>query len=109
MVNDWTATLLLYNEEVDIIKILCFDSATKSTGWSLFIDGKLKKYGVIDLSQNKDLESRIYQMLLEIFKIINGTNPNTVVTEMTVVTRNAQTQRNLTMILGAIYGKCIVD
>lgn len=48
-------------------------------------------------------------MLLEIFKIINETNPNTVVTEMTVVTRNAQTQRNLTMILGAIYGKCIVD
>ena len=47
-------------------------------------------------------------MLLEIFKIINETNPNTVVTEMTVVTRNAQTQRNLTMILGAIYGKCII-
>ena len=64
---------------------------------------------MIDLSQNKDLESRIYQMLLEIFKIINETNPNTVVTEMTVVTRNAQTQRNLTMILGAIYGKCIID
>lgn len=46
-------------------------------------------------------------MIQNIYEIIEKENPQIIVTEMTVVTRNAQEQRNLTMILGAVYGKCL--
>ena len=46
-------------------------------------------------------------MITQIYNLIENEKPDIVVTELTVVTRNAQAQRNLTMILGAIWGKCI--
>ena len=46
-------------------------------------------------------------MILKIYEVINSENPQIIVAEMTVVARNAQAQRNLTMILGAIQGKCL--
>ena len=46
-------------------------------------------------------------MIKQIYTVIDTEKPDIIVTELTVVTRNAQAQRNLTMILGAIYGKCI--
>jgi len=49
------------------------------------------------------------QMIFEIYKIIDKCNPNIIVTEMTVVLRNPAVQRMLTMILGAVYGKCIAN
>ena len=46
-------------------------------------------------------------MILKIYEIIETEKPQIIVVEMTVVTRNAQAQRNLTMILGSIQGKCL--
>ena len=46
-------------------------------------------------------------MILKIYEIIDKENPQIIVAEMTVVPTNVQAQRNLTMILGAIRGKCI--
>ena len=88
-------------------KLLSFDTSTNSTGYSLYISGKLDKYEAFNYSSIKNTENRIKEMILNLYQIIEKINPDIVVVELTVVTRNAQTQRNLTMILGAIYGLCI--
>ena len=46
-------------------------------------------------------------MIELIYTLIDITRPDIVVTELTVVSRNVQAQRNLTMILGAVRGYCI--
>lgn len=88
-------------------KLLAFDTSTKSTGYSLYVSGKLKKYELINLGYIKNTDECIKEMIESIYELIKNVNPQIIVTEMTVVTRNAQAQRNLTMILGAIYGECL--
>ena len=92
------------NEKCTLIAI---DSSTTSTGYSVFIDNELVEYGCFELKHIKDTDKRMQKMLLKIFELIDVYSPKIIVTEMTVVTRNAKGQRNLTMILGAIYGYCI--
>lgn len=62
---------------------------------------------MIDFKRIKNTDERIKEMILKIYEIIETEKPQIIVVEMTVVTRNAQAQRNLTMILGAIQGKCL--
>lgn len=87
--------------------LLAIDSSTKSTGYSVFINGSLNDYGCLEFNKIQNTDKRIQKMIAEIFELIKKYKPQIVVTEMTVVVRNAQAQRNLTMILGAIYGYCI--
>lgn len=88
-------------------KLISMDTSSNSTGVAIFIDGKLSRHFLIDLKSIKNTEERITEMIKQIYRVIEDENPDIVTTELTVVTRNAQAQRNLTMILGAIYGKCI--
>lgn len=46
-------------------------------------------------------------MCTSLLSFLNKEKPNIVAIEITVVTRNAEAQRMLTMILGVIYGWCI--
>ena len=48
-------------------------------------------------------------MVYEIITLIEREAPDVVVIEETVVTRNPQTQRMLSMILGAIFGCCVIN
>lgn len=93
--------------KIQTCKLLSFDTSTNSTGYSLYISGKLQKYELLDFKHIKNTDERIKEMILKIYEIIEYEKPQIIVTEMTVVTRNAQAQRNLTMILGAIYGYCL--
>ena len=88
-------------------KLISMDTSSNSTGVAIFIDGILSRHFLIDLKKIKNTDERIEEMIKQLYAIIEEEQPNIIVTEMTVVTRNAQAQRNLTMILGAIYGKCI--
>lgn len=88
-------------------KLISMDTSSNSTGVAIYIDGILSRHFLIDLKSIKNTNERISEMIKNIYKIIEDENPDIVVTELTVVTRNAQAQRNLTMILGAIYGKCL--
>ena len=88
-------------------KLISLDTSTSSTGYAVYISGKLHRYDLIDFKRIKNTDERIKEMILKIYEIIETENPQIIVTEMTVVTRNAQAQRNLTMILGAIQGKCL--
>lgn len=88
-------------------RMLCFDSATKHTGYSMYESGRLEKYGLIDFERIKNTDERMKKMVERIYKTIDTVHPQIIITEMTVVPRNTQAQRNLTMILGAIYGYCV--
>ena len=88
-------------------KLISMDTSSTSTGVAIFIDGVLSRHFLIDTKNIKDTEKRIEEMISQLYKVIDSEKPDIIVTELTVVTRNAQAQRNLTMILGAIYGKCI--
>ena len=88
-------------------KLISLDTSTSSTGYAVYISGKLHRYDLIDFKRIKNTDERIKEMILKIYEIIETENPQIIVAEMTVVTRNAQAQRNLTMILGAIQGKCL--
>lgn len=48
-------------------------------------------------------------MVYEITALIEREAPDVVVIEETVVTRNPQTQRMLSMILGVVFGCCVIN
>lgn len=48
-------------------------------------------------------------MVENIITLIEREAPDVVVIEETVVTRNPQTQRMLSMILGAVFGCCVIN
>lgn len=48
-------------------------------------------------------------MVYEITALIEREAPDVVIIEETVVTRNPQTQRMLSMILGAVFGCCVIN
>lgn len=92
-----------------INKLLSLDTSSSSTGWCYFENGEYVDSGVIDYRSVKNTEERTKMMVLEIYKYIDHYSPTAVITEMAVVVRNPAVQRLLTMILGAVYGKCIVN
>lgn len=89
-------------------KLLALDTSTSSTGWAYFENGKYVVSDVISIKNQKDTDLRMEQMISEIYRLIQCYSPTVVVTEMTVVVRNPAVQRMLTMILGAVYGNCVV-
>lgn len=88
-------------------KVLALDTSSNKTGWALFINGKYSESGVIDLSKNKNAEDRIKKMCLSITTLIFDKSPNVVVIEQLPSTRNADTTRKLSRIIGAVYYYCI--
>ena len=103
--------LLLPSYFIDMkkCKLLSFDSSTKSTGYALFVNGKYIEKGFCNLSSIKDSETRFIEMVKNIYDLMNKYSPDIVTWEVPVILRNPQTQRDLTMIAGAIAGKCIED
>ena len=85
------------------IKVLALDTSSNKTGWALFINGKYAESGIIDLSKNKNTEERIKKMCLSVAALIFDKAPNSVVVEQLSSTRNADTTRKLSRIIGAVY------
>ena len=88
-------------------KVLSLDTSSKITGYAIYVDGFLRNYSSINKSDIKDADTRMQLMATELIYLIEMERPSRIVVEETAVTRNAQTQRMLTMILGVIYGVCI--
>lgn len=90
------------------MKIISLDTSTTCTGWCVYENGEYSTSGCIDLKKSKlGTFERMDQMCLILLGYLDAERPDVVVAETTVVTRNAEAQRNLTMILGVIYGWCI--
>lgn len=88
-------------------KILSLDTSSKITGYAVFNNGKLIRYSSIDKSDIKNSDERMQDMVRCLIILIEREAPDVVVVEETVVTRNPQTQRMLSMILGAVFGTCV--
>ena len=88
-------------------KVLSLDTSSKISGYAVFYDGKLIRYSSIDMSQVKDSDERMRSMVSELTTLIERESPDNIVIEETVVTRNPQTQRMLSMILGAVFCMCV--
>ena len=85
--------------------LLSLDTSTSCSGYAIFKDGKYTQSGCIDLTKCK--AEKFPKMIMELFYLIDSVNPDIIVVEEMVVVRNASVARHLTMILGAIYGKCL--
>ena len=88
-------------------KLLAIDSSTSSTGIGIFINGEYKSHQIIVTKNIKNKIDRFEMMMTSICDLIEKESPQIVITELTVVSRNAEAQRNLSMLLGAIYYKCL--
>ena len=84
-------------------KLLSIDSSTSSTGYAVFIDGKYSRSGCIQIND----DDKLTKMIEHIYSLIINEDPDIIVVEEMVVVRNAQVARYLTMIIGAIFGKCL--
>ena len=88
-------------------RVLALDTSSNKTGWALFINGKYAESGVIDLSKNKNAEDRIKKMCFSVTTLIFDKFPDDVVIEQMPSTRNADTTRKLSRIIGAVFYYCL--
>lgn len=89
-------------------RMLSLDTSSTISGWAYWENAKLIKSGVI-APKSKDKEERLDSMCLSLLDTLNTYKPQTVVIEMTVVERNAQTQRLLSEIVGVVRGWAILN
>lgn len=87
--------------------MLALDTSTTKTGVSIWIDGKLDDYLLIDCSKNKVMDNRFKDMSFRIIDVLGNYKPDVIYIEDTVVVRNAQVQRFLTRLQGVIYYYCL--
>jgi len=88
-------------------KLMAIDSSTTGSGYAIYINGELNYYNVCSTNYLSNSKERLETMMRSLCQKIEKDKPDIVITELTVVTRNAEAQRNLSMLLGAIYYKCL--
>jgi len=86
--------------------LMGIDSSTKATGISVYTNGELTDIKLIR-AESDDSEDRIKNMIEQVYGSIRYYNPDIIAIETPTVCRNQQTQRQLTMVFGAIYGFCV--
>lgn len=86
--------------------LLALDQATHVTGWAVFIDEKLTKWGKIEANQS-DLGERLYYIKNEILKLISEYQIDEIVFEdiqmQSNVVNNVQTFKTLAELFGVLY------
>ena len=87
--------------------LIGIDSSTSNTGYSVYRNAILEKYGVICTTDISDKDIKFETMCKKIIELLDTYSPAILVAELTTPTRNAVTQRQLTLILGVIYGWCV--
>lgn len=85
-------------------KMISLDTSSTVTGYAIFVNGKLKESGTIDMKKEKDSVIRMEDMCLAIINLLNKQRPDIVVAELNVIERNAKTQRMLSEIIGVLRG-----
>lgn len=83
--------------------MISIDSSTKATGIAYWENGKLKNTILITCN-GKNMEERLPNMICQIYLTLSHFSPDIIWIEETVVGRNAQVQRFLTRLTGAIMG-----
>lgn len=95
-------------EEMGKTKFIAFDSSTKKTGVSYFVDGKYVSHTLINHEKIKDVNERTKLMVRDIYQILDKARPQIVVVEHPQGSgSNVDMVYKLGRITGAIYGWCI--
>ena len=90
--------------------LIGLDTSISSTGFSIFENGELLSYFSVENENKKATgEEKFNEMTRRVFEKLNEQSPDIVVCELTSMTRNAVTQRTLTLLLGAVKGWCIMN
>lgn len=89
--------------------LLSIDQSSRENGWAIFIDGTLKDYGLIHLSDD-DLGKRLVQLRQDLINLINQYNINYIAFEdiqmQTSVGNNVKTFKVLANVYGVILELC---
>ena len=84
-------------------RMVGIDSSTKKTGLSLFVDGELKDYCLVDYSKVKDINDRINQMGLGVLSVLGDWLPDMIyIEEPKGEGRNVELVHKLSEILGIV-------
>lgn len=89
-----------------IIKILCLDQATKTSGYSVFENKKLITYGILQANENeKNPIERMKQMQDRINELIDKIKPSFIVFEDIQFQQNYGTFKQLAQLQGILMAK----
>lgn len=91
-----------------VTKMVSLDTSSRASGWAYWENGNLTDYGVFDYSKMKDKEARLDTMCISLCNLLKEHKPDIIVIEMTVVEKNAGTQRLLSEIVGVVRGWHII-
>lgn len=83
--------------------LLSLDQSSRTTGWAIFKDSKLLKYGIIEAKGN-DLGTRLLKFKQELLKVINTYKPSEVVFEEIQLQDNIGNNIQTFKALACIYG-----
>lgn len=95
-----------YGKGVICMRVAGIDAATVRTGMSLFADNKLDKYELIDLHRDKNADKRIPIMQNTIEDVLDDWEPDLVCIEDSWQGRNADTDKKIAYIIGAVMAYC---
>lgn len=84
-------------------RLLALDQASKVTGWAIFEDGKLEKYGKISLD-DPNIDTRLVQLRQNIWALIESENIDEVVFEDIQQQNNVANNVQTFKILAEVYG-----
>lgn len=84
-------------------KMISFDTSTTDTGFAVWENAILTKYGNLN-SKIENTNYRVNYMIKEIRKIIIDEQPNIIIVEGLTVFNDIKTDSNLSDIIGAIRG-----
>ena len=87
---------------VQQMRILAFDQATQTTGWSLWVDGELTDFGKFSY-EVADIHKRIHRQVEQVKYLISEHEPDKVIIEdIQMQVNNVSTFQKLAWLQGAI-------
>lgn len=86
-------------------KIIAFDQATKHTGYAIYAEQELVRYGVLHASGTNPFH-RILLMFQQIYRLLESEQPSLVSIEGTQFQRNYQVYKELSQMQGVLFAMC---
>lgn len=92
-----------------MVRMAACDTSTTRSGVAIYENGKLKSWKLFDYSKIKDLEERTGKMCTALLSFLGDQKPELLYIEMPRGKKNVEVVRKLTMVIGAVYGWCLLN
>lgn len=89
------------------MKVIAFDQATKVTGFAIFEDSSLVRYGVLTASGD-DPFARMHDMYAQIYRLLQEEHPQLVSIEGTQFQKNYKVYSELSQMQGVVFAACFM-